>query len=118
MITSIIVRRIAMVGFGAVLAMGLLAGLGNTAKAGGFSGGHDGHNGYSHSGYQHYGNHWSYSYPSYSYDYSYPSYGYSYSYSYSYPSYSYGYSYPSYYSNSFGYGHYGHYGHESGGHRR
>ena len=88
------IRRIALVAFGAVLAIGLSAGLGNTAKAGGYYGGHHGYYGHSH--YSGYG---------------YGSYGYSPSYSYSYPSYSYNYS-PSYYGGyGHGYGHYGHYGH-------
>jgi len=88
------IRQIALVGFGAVLAIGLCAGLGDTAQAGGFnrgSHGSYGHNywggygnrsyGYNSSyGYESYG----YSYPSYNYSYSYPSYGYSYNYSPSY----------------------------------
>jgi hypothetical protein len=106
MSTSNNVRRIAMFGFGAVLAISLWAGFDNTAQAKGNSGGNHGHSGFSHDGYRNFGNHWNYGYGSSWYGYSYPSYGYEYSYpSYSYDS-SYSYS-PSYYGSYFGYGHNG-----------
>jgi hypothetical protein len=110
------IRQIALAGFGAVLAVGLCAELGNTVKAGGHNSGSHGSYGHNYSngyGYRSYGYNSNYGHQSYGYSYSYPSYSYSYpSYGYSYPSYGYSYNYsPSYHGSYFGHGYASYNGH-------